>query len=149
MIHTIRVNSDNSDFRQLVNELDKLLSIINGDEDSFFSQYNKLDNISNVIIAYEDSIPIGCGAIKEYNAYTMEIKRMFVVETHRNKGIASLILKELEHWSKEMNYSKCILETSIHLLNAISLYKKNNYYIIPNYGQYKDIKSSVCFEKEL
>jgi hypothetical protein len=32
---------------------------------------------------------------------------------------------------------------------AIALYKKNNYKIIPNFGKYENIENSVCFEKEL
>ena len=32
---------------------------------------------------------------------------------------------------------------------AIALYKKCGYTIIPNYGQYENIANSVCFEKEL
>lgn len=35
------------------------------------------------------------------------------------------------------------------MIEAIGLYKKNNFQIIPNYGQYANIGESVCFEKEI
>ncbi len=72
---------------------------------------------------------------------------MFVLPEKRGIGIASTILKELEKWTSELNFRKCILETGIRQQEAIALYKKNNYNPIPNYGQYEQVKSSVCFEK--
>ena len=79
----------------------------------------------------------------------MEVKRMFVPLNNRKKGVASIILKELETWAKEMNFEKCILETGKAQPEAIQLYYKNNYSVIPNYGQYVGIDNSVCFEKIL
>jgi GNAT superfamily N-acetyltransferase len=79
----------------------------------------------------------------------MEIKRMFVSVEKRGKGIASTVLKELENWAKQLGYQKCILETGIRQPEAIRLYKKNDFHIIKNYGQYEEVESSVCFEKVL
>ena len=42
-----------------------------------------------------------------------------------------------------------MLETGDKMLEAIGLYKKSGYKIIKNYGQYENIESSICFEKEL
>ena len=53
----------------------------------------------------------------------------------------------LEKWAGELGYKKCILETGKKQPEAISLYKKNGYKPIPNYGQYTGIDNSVCFEK--
>lgn len=149
MITLKRTNSENIDFTNLVQELDKVLHEINGDEQEFFTQFNKIDMIKHVVIAYENDTPIGCGAIKEYSSDTMEVKRMFVDKKSQGKGTASKILKELELWTKELGYKKCILETGIKQTRAIALYKRNNFKIIENYDQYKNIKDSVCFQKNL
>ena len=149
MYKLVRTNSDNLDFQKLVRELDKDLAIRDGEEHAFFAQYNKIDAIKFVIVAYENEVAVGCGAIKEYEPNIMEVKRMFVSQDQRGKGIASLVLIELEKWAAELNYKKCILETGIRQPEAISLYKKNNYLLIDNYGQYINVTSSVCFEKEL
>jgi putative acetyltransferase len=148
-IKITRTNSFNPDFRALVSLLDKDLSERDGDEHSFFAQYNKLDNIEQVVVAYLDNIPVGCGAIKTYTADTAEIKRMFVDQEFRRKGIASMLLSELESWAKELGYRKCILETGERQPEAINLYEKIRYQRIPNYGQYSGIESSVCMIKHL
>jgi len=149
MIEIKRTSSSEIDFQHLVSELDWELSTRNGETNEFFAQYNKIDQIKNVIIATIDDKPVGCGAMKAYDSDTMEIKRMFVPIEMRGKGIAVHILKNLEKWAKEMNYSKCILETGNKMPEAIRLYEKSNYKVVPNYGQYNGIEDSICFKKHL
>ena len=149
MLQTIRTNSNNSEFIQLVNELDFYLASVNGDTNDFFVQHNKIDLINHVVIIYDNEIAVGCGAIKSFDENSMEIKRMFVPTTHRRKGIARKILDELTAWSKELGYKTCVLETSKTMTDAVELYSNYGFSIIPNYGQYQEIKSSVCFEKSL
>lgn len=149
MINCIKTNSDNEDFWQLVNELDADLKIRDGEEHTFYDQFNKIDNIKHVIVAYNNEAPVGCGAIKEYAPDTMEVKRMYVSLNSRGQGVATIILKELEQWAVELNHRKCLLETGKKQPEAIGLYKKNGYQIIPNFGQYKNVANSICFEKLL
>jgi GNAT superfamily N-acetyltransferase len=132
-----------------VKELDADLKIRDGEDHAFYSQYNKSDNIKYVIVAYGNDTPVGCGAIKEYAPDTMEIKRMYVLPSKRGQGIASIILIELENWASELGYKKCVLETGKKQPEAIRLYTKNGYTLIPNYGQYIGMENSVCYEKEL
>jgi len=149
MISCKRTDSTDTDFQLLVNQLDRYLMGVNGDSHDFFDQFNKIDNIRHVVVLYLDGQPAGCGAIKEYEPGVMEVKRMFVPPAARGKGLATAILKELEVWAAELGYEKCILETGDIMPDAIALYKKNGYRSIPNYGQYVDVASSVCFEKHL
>jgi putative acetyltransferase len=149
MIQLKRSNSDSKDFQDLVSELDKDLRIRDGEDHAFFAQFNKTDSIKHVVVAYRDEQPVGCGAMKHYDEKIMEIKRMFVPLEYRGQGIASLVLAELEKWCKELNYSTCILETGEKQPEAIRLYHKNHYKVIPNFGQYAGVASSVCFEKSV
>ena len=149
MIQIIRTDSENPDFIKLVKYLDADLAERDGDEHSFYAQFNKINKIKYAVVAYEDGIPLGCGAIKEYDPGTMEVKRMYVAPDSRGKGIATKILVELESWASELQYTKCILETGKKQPEAIQLYRKNRYKVIPNYGQYAEVENSVCFEKEL
>jgi GNAT superfamily N-acetyltransferase len=149
VIQLIRTDSSNTDFQNLVVALDKDLAIRDGEEHAFFAQFNKIAHIKYVVVAYQDGQAVGCGAIKEYAPGVMEVKRMFVPLEKRGNGIASLVLAELEKWAKELNYSKCILETGLKQPEAIRLYQKNQYQVIPNYGQYAEVESSICFEKIL
>ena len=149
MIKIIRTDSDNPDFIELVKNLDADLAERDGNDHSFYHQFNKIDKIKHAVVAYEDNKPIGCGAIKEFDLQVMEIKRMYTLPEGRGKGIATKILSELEKWASELSYKKCILETGKRQPEAIELYKKNGYKNISNYGQYKGIENSICFEKEM
>ena len=144
----LKTNSNHSDFQKLTQLFDEYLVEIDGDEKDFFAQYNQI-YIDNVIICYENEIAVGCGAFKEYDPTVAEIKRMFVLPEKRGKGIASTVLNALEIWAKENGFQHAILETSNQLTNAISLYQKSGYEVIPNYGQYIDVESSVCMKKIL
>jgi len=149
MIDITRTNSDNPDFIELVKLLDADLAVRDGQEHSFYAQFNRIDKIRHVILAYDDEKPVGCGAIKQYAAGTMEIKRMYVLPEGRNRGTATRILSELERWASELSFTKCILETGKKQPEAIRVYTKNGYRLIPNYGQYAGVENSLCFEKEL
>lgn len=150
MYQIIRTNSDNVNFQKLVLELDKDLALRNGDSNDFFAQYNKIDLINNVVVAYEEADKaVGCGAMKMYQDGVMEIKRMFVPKEYRGQGIAGKILSELQIWAKELGFERCILETGDKMVEAIGLYQKSGFITIPNYGQYANVNSSVCFEKAL
>jgi len=129
--------------------LDADLATRDGNEHSFYAQFNKIDKIRHVVVAFENNLPVGCGAIKSYDLQTMEVKRMYTLPEHRGKGIARNILKELEKWAAELSCNKCILETGKRQPEAIELYQRSGYTIIPNYGQYAAIENSVCFEKQL
>lgn len=144
-----RTNSDNLDFQKLVEALDADLKIRDGEDNVFYAQFNKITAIKHAIVAFDGDLPVGCGAIKQYSDDTMEVKRMYVLPTKRGHGIAASILGELESWTKELNYARCVLETGQKQPEAIALYKKQGYQIIPNYGQYEGVENSVCFEKIL
>lgn len=149
MIVLERTDSSNINFHQLVNLLDADLAIKDGTEHEFYHQFNKIDSLKNIIVAFENNIAVGCGAFKEYDNNTVEIKRMFTNEKHRNKGIATIIVKELEQWAQQLGYTNAILETGKKQIEAIHLYPKLGYEIIENYGQYKNAANSLCFSKKL
>ena len=147
MIKIIRTTSENKDFIDLVKLLDADLAERDGDDHAFYHQFNKIDIIKHAVVLYDNQKPLGCGAIKEFDATAMEVKRMYTSPESRGKGIATKILSELEKWTEELSYEKCVLETGKRQPEAIQLYTKSGYKKIPNYGQYVGIENSVCFEK--
>lgn len=149
MISLNRTDSSNPDYIQLVSELDNYLAEKDGNDHAFYAQYNKSDSIRHVVLAYINNTPAGCGAFKEYENGVVEIKRMYVKPEFRNKGIAQTVLKELEIWAADSGYFKAILETGKRQAEAVNLYLKSGYEIIPNYGQYENVDNSVCMQKLL
>ena len=149
MIHLQRTNSDNPDFQALVRLLDEYLAEKDGEEHSYYAQFNHLDKIRHVVVASADERPIGCGAFKKYDEKTVEIKRMFVHPDYRGQKVGKLVLTELEIWANELWFAECILETGWKQVEAIRLYQRSGYEIIPNYDQYIGVESSVCMKKIL
>ena len=149
MIRIIRTHSEDPNFIKLVSSLDAELAVRDGDDHAFYDQFNKIDKIKYVVVAYDHDRAIGCGSIKEFQKSIMEIKRMYTAPESRGKGMASIVLQELEKWAAELSYKKCILETGINQPEAIKLYKKNGYVLRSNYGQYAGVETSFCFEKIL
>ena len=146
---TLRTTSENPGLQKLVKQLDIYLALMDGEENAFYNQYNKIDLLKNCIVIFDNDEAVACGAIKELDTKSMEVKRMFTLPEKRGKGLASKILNELEVWSKELGYEKTVLETGKRQTEAVALYNKCGYKIIPNYGQYIGVDNSVCFEKLL
>src|SRR5690606_24074681 len=130
--------------QELVKELDKYLAIMDGDEHAFYDQFNKIVDIRNVIVGYENGEPVACGAFKPFEKSTAEIKRMYVKPEGRGKGMGLSLLSELENWASECGYQTAVLETGKRQVEAIALYKKAGYTVIPSYGQYLNVENSVC-----
>ena len=148
-INIRRTNSSDPAFIELVKHLDTELAILDGEEHAFYNSLNKIDRIKYAVVAFEDERALSCGALRDFAPGVLEVKRMYTLPSHRGQGLATKILKELENWAVELGYTKCVLETGKRQPEAISLYTRNGYQRIPNYGQYLNIENSVCFEKQL
>lgn len=144
-----RTSSNHQDFQYLVGLLDEDLAIRDGDEHDFYHQYNGIENLDCVIVIYHGDQAIGCGAIKKYNDYTFEVKRMFVLNEYRGRRIATSLLNRLESWAKELSASKLILETGIRNPEARALYQRAGFEVIDNYDQYIGMDNSICFAKSI
>jgi putative acetyltransferase len=144
-----KTNAQDLDFKILIKSLDQDLAITDGEEHGFYNQFNGTDNINHVLVAYENSIALSCGAFKIMDSKVVEIKRMYTVPSYRGKGLAALVLKNLEEWASKEGFKCCVLETGTRQIAAIRLYEKCGYQIIENYGQYKGVINSCCFEKAI
>lgn len=148
-MNLLRTNSNNKDFINLVALLDAELAVTDGDDHEFYNQFNKIDELKYAVVAFEKDNLLGCGALKKYGLNSVEVKRMFVLPDSRGQGIASKILAELENWASELGFDSCVLETGKKQPEAVQLYKKSGYQLVPNYGQYVGVENSLCFEKRL
>ncbi len=87
-----------------------------------------------MLLFFFENDAVACGAIKEFDDHSVEVKRMFTFLENRGKGFVSIILKGLEQWAKELKYSRTVLETGKKQIDAVALYKKCDYNIILNTG---------------
>ncbi|MCM3629913.1 GNAT family N-acetyltransferase [Paenibacillus glycanilyticus] len=150
MMEYKRVPADHADFRELIKLLDKDLWSRYPDTQQFFDVHNQVSLDARAVVAYLDGKPAGCGCYKDKrDEQTVEIKRMFVREEARGRGIAQSIVKELEKWALEEGKEQALLETGTNQPEAISLYKKLGFARIANYEPYIGSDESVCMGKEL
>ncbi len=148
-IEVIVTDSDNNDFIKLTALLDEDLDIRYGLLQKQYKQHNKIDLIKNVVIIYKNNEPAACGAFKEFDNSSVEIKRVFVRKELRQQGLSKLIMSKLEEIAKGKGYRYAVLETGQKQYAAISLYQKLNYTPIPNYGPYIGNTNSICMKKTL
>jgi hypothetical protein len=88
-----RCDSTNADFRNLIKSLDAELDERYGNLQKQYDVYNQIEFLETVVVAYEENTPVGCGCFKRADDQNVEMKRVFVWNNCRGKGIASLILK--------------------------------------------------------
>ena len=139
----------NSDFITLCRLLDDWLNKRMGLEQTQYNQYNALHDIHDVILVYENDEPIGCASFKFHQTGVAEVKRVFVKNEYRNKGIAANLMNVIEDNAKQKQVYELLLETGKPLIEAISLYKKIGYSVIDNFGPYTNMPNSVCMRKLL
>lgn len=141
----------NSDFIELCHGLDNFLNKLVGGEENRkeYIPYNRIDDIHDVIVAYDGDIPVGSASFKKYDDECAEVKRVFIKQEYRGRGISSKLMELLENAAREQGYRYLILESGEPLVAAMALYRKIGYKVIPNYGRYKDMPDSVCMKKKL
>ncbi|WP_315066354.1 GNAT family N-acetyltransferase [uncultured Clostridium sp.] len=149
VLNVIKTDSKNIDFIKLIKLLDEDLNERYGELQKQYDKHNKPEFIKDVIIIYKDDVPAACGALKEYDADTIELKRIFVTKDNRRQGLSKLIVSRLEELGSSNGYKSAVLETGIKQIEAINLYKNTGYTIIENYGQYAGNSNSVCMKKDL
>lgn len=86
---------------------------------------------------------------KKYDDTCAEVKRVFIKKEYRGRGISNELMEQLEDAARKEGYCNLILESGEPLTVAMALYRKIGYEVIPNYGQYKNMKDSVCMRKRL
>lgn len=122
------------------------------------SESNHLDGAADLakpnvtfLGAYADEALLGCGAVKllEDDGVYGEIKRVFVPEQHRGRGIAKAIMAELEAGMASAGVAVARLETGVRQPEAIALYRRLGYRERGPFGGYRPDPLSVFMEKRL
>lgn len=139
------------DFIALCALLDGHLTKLAGGEENRaeYVPHNALTHIHDVFILYDKKLPVGCASFKRYAEGTAEVKRVFIHEDYRGRGLSRRLMEAVEAQAKQQGYHSLILETGRPLVSAIALYTNMGYQVIPNYGPYECMGESVCMRKEL
>ena len=111
-------------------------------------QYSKPSGGIFIIIDNETGESVGCVGIRRFENKIAELKRMYVKDSHRKKGLGKKLLDKAIKLAKELKYEKIYLDTLDSMKTAITLYKSNGFREIKAY-RYNPIKGVKYFELKL
>ena len=104
-------------------------------------------------MVYVDDVPAAMGGWRRHAPLAewddAEIKRMYVRPAYQGRGLARLILAELERTALVAGITRLILETGLAQPEAIALYRSAGYADIPAFGYYADEPDSVHLGKTI
>jgi putative acetyltransferase len=101
-----------------------------------------------LLIARNGSEAAGCVALRQLDAGTGEMKRMYVREQHRGSGLGRRLALAILEEAKQRKFKRMVLDTLPKLATAIALYRDlgfretEPYLACPTPG-------AVCFELKL
>lgn len=78
-----------------------------------------------------------------------EIKRMYVTERARGRGLARLVLARLEATARRTDVDWLLLETGEPQVEALGLYRSSGYTDVAKFGHYAHEPDSVSLGKRL
>lgn len=100
------------------------------------------------VLVYDGGTPVGMGGWRKYGA-DGELKRMYVRESARGRGVGRLLLTHLERTAVEAGIRRLVLETGIVQPEALGLYRSSGYTDVPPFGYYAEAELSVHLGKTL
>ncbi|OYP17110.1 GNAT family N-acetyltransferase [Streptomyces sp. FBKL.4005] len=78
-----------------------------------------------------------------------ELKRMYVIEEMRGRGLARRMLAALEEDARTAGRIRMVLETGTKQPEAIALYTSSGYEPCAKFGYYRHHEESLCYAKRL
>jgi putative acetyltransferase len=145
----IQVSPEDKFVQMLIKKLDQFQIDLYGVENCHLDSFEELKNSKAYMVgAYIDNQLIGIGAVKLFAEYA-ELKRMYLDENQRGKGIAEKILAQLEKYVQKTGIKKVYLETGVQQKPALNFYKKNGYSEVEKFGNYETNEVSVFLGKIL
>ncbi len=75
---------------------------------------------------------VGTFGILEYEKGVGEIRKMYLLQEHRRKGIGHFMMQFLFQKAKELSFHRVVLETATVLEEAIIMYEKYGFQLDPS-----------------
>lgn len=106
------------------------------------------------LVGWLDGAAVACGGWRVHDepvggVSAVEIKRMYVAASARRRGLARLLLAELERTAAAAGHGYVVLNTGEGQPEAIGLYRACGYRDIPPFGYYRDARGARFFGRPL
>ncbi|MET9759830.1 GNAT family N-acetyltransferase [Streptomyces sp. NPDC006372] len=158
-MHIRRVSFDHPDAVKLNDQVQAEYAVRYGDDgDATPMAPSDFDPPNGIyLIAYDEhDTPVASGGWRAQEANgegnldgDAELKRMYVVEQVRGRGLARRILAALEEDARAAGRVRMVLETGLKQPEAMALYTSSGYEPCAKFGYYRHYEASRCFAKSL
>jgi ribosomal protein S18 acetylase RimI-like enzyme len=141
---------DTEDAITLITELEAVLDPLYPSESRHGYSVEKLlrQGVAFFVIRHE-GVLVGCGGVQLFGSEYAEIKRMYIRPQFRGMGLAGLMLDHLAEYSRSNGVKLLRLETGVHQHEAIGLYERAGFKLVPPFGDYKPDPNSRFYEKRI
>lgn len=146
------LDPNDPDVAALLAKSDEYLSSLYPPESNHAEPLDALVSSESALFAgYVDDLIAACGGIRvhEHDITYGEIKRVFVDQRHRGKGLAILMMEHLERYLLDSGITVARLEAGPRQPEALALYRKLGYHERGPFGSYQPDPLSAFMEKAL
>lgn len=137
------MNSVDENILKLFSEHDNYMINFLGDDKCYYTRYCENENLERVWGVYVENSLAGRIAYRKKASGIGEVKRLFVKNEYRGKGMSKKLLWTVEHYAKEQGCHTLFLDTRITLEPAVSIYRAWGFDIVFQHGLY------IQMEKDL
>ncbi len=149
MLKPVHTEEPFADFLRLDRELDEYYVRRFGDVALQYRSYNTLDAVTDFFTVYDGAVPAGIGCIRPFAGDGAELKRVYVREEYRRRGIARQVLRAAEDAARARGKAYMVLETGAESAEALALYRSAGYEKIEPFGRFQGDPLCVCMRKQL
>ncbi len=114
-----------------------------GEDRIYYTRYGEHEKLEKVWAAVINGQAVGCAAYRMKETSVGEVKRVFVKEEFRGKGISKRLMEAVEAHAREQNCEKLFLDTRITLEPAVSMYSKQGFEEVFRAGLYVQMEKKL------
>jgi putative acetyltransferase len=148
------VQSATDDVRVLIGELDEILSAEYVPEQRHGLALDAIfkPNI-RFFLARLNGVAAGCGGVALFADFA-EVKRMYVRDVARGRGVAQALLARLEREARDAGFVVLKLETGVRQIAALRFYQRAGFQPCAAFGAYatmapQAVATSIFLQKQL
>lgn len=141
---------DTAEAMALIDELERYIAPMYPHDDEHGLSPAQLveDGVAFFVIRY-DGLAVGCGGLKMFRKEYGEIVRMYVRPRFHGMGLGKFMLEHLEKYALEHGVKELRLKTGIYQPEALGLYTRHGYSVIPPFGPYREHPLNKYYKKNL
>jgi ribosomal protein S18 acetylase RimI-like enzyme len=124
------------------------LSFQNIDEElaDFPGKYREPEGV--FLVAKEGHTVVGCVGLRRIEPGICEMKRLFVVDSCKGRGLGDALVREIIRYARNKGYAKMRLDTLSTMDAAQRLYRRHGFVEIPRYTV-NPLPGAIFMEKDL